>query len=163
MKRITAIIALLVGFSIVMLVGSSPVLAAQPCASCRPWWHLTSSVRPAVLSTGGEGTIVIQAANVGNAPTSGPITVSATLPAGLSVVTKGTTPQVLFWSSLKTNTGESNSLALAAEICKVDGATITCTSNPLVKNVLSDLTHVVPYETLELWVKVQGYRRGTWQ
>jgi hypothetical protein len=108
-----------------------------------------------VIPAGGEGTIVIQAANIGNAPTSGPITVSAKLPSGLSVVMKGSTPKVLFWPSLKVNTGEHNSELLAAEICKIVGATITCTTNPLVKNAISDLAHVVPFETLELWVKVK--------
>ena len=74
--------------------------------SCEPWWHLTSSVRPAVLPSGGEGTIVIQASNIGNAPTSGPITVTATLPAGLSVVTQGAMPQSYFWPTLKTAPSE---------------------------------------------------------
>jgi hypothetical protein len=155
MRRIMMIMASLTVVSAVVLAGSSSVLAAEKCESCRPWWHLTSSVRPAVLPSGGEGTIVIQASNIGNGQTSGPITVSATLPAGLSVVMKGATPQILFWPSLKVNTGEHNSELLAAEICKVEGVTITCTTNPLVSNNFSDLDHVVPFETLELWVKVK--------
>ena len=149
------IIGLLVIVSALALIGSASVLAADNCKSCRPWWHLTSSVRPAVLPSGGEGTIVIQASNIGNGQTSGAITVSATLPAGLSVAMKGATPQILFWPSLKVNTGESNSELLAAEICKVAGATITCTTNPLVSNSVSDLDHVIPFETLELWVRVK--------
>ena len=157
MRRIIAIVGLLAVVAGVGLVGlSSSVLAAESCKSCEPWWHLTSSVRPAVLSSGGEGTIVIQASNIGNGQSSGPITVSATLPAGLSVVTKGTTPQILFWPTLKTGTtSEFNSVILAAEICKVNGATITCTTNPSVSNSLSDLGHVIPFETMELWVKVK--------
>src|SRR6202035_1647283 len=96
-----------------------------------------------------------QASNIGNGQTSGPITVSATLPAGLSVVTNGTTPQILFWPTLKTGENEVNSALLAGEICKVNGATVTCTTNPLVHNTISDLEHVVPFETLELWVGVK--------
>ncbi len=149
------VIVSLVVVASVALVGSSSVFAAGNCASCRPWWHLTSSVRPAVLSSGGEGTVVIQAANVGNDQTSGPITVSATLPAGLSVVTKGTTPQILFWPTLKKATGEGESELLAAEICQVNGATITCTTRSSVPGLSVDLEHVVPFETLELWVKVK--------
>jgi hypothetical protein len=156
MKRIKVMAGLPVGIVAVVLALLSPTPAvARSCASCRPWWHLTSSVRPAVIPAGGEGTIVVQAANVGNAPTSGAITVSATLPAGLSVVTKGSTPRVLFWPTLKLGPSEYSSALLASEICKVDGSTITCTTNPAVKNTISDLAHVVPFETLELWVRVK--------
>ncbi len=91
-----AIAGLLAVVAAVGLVGSSSALASESCKSCEPWWHLTSSVRPAVLPNGGEGTIVIQASNIGNAQTSGPINLSATLPAGLSVVMKGVTPQIFF-------------------------------------------------------------------
>jgi hypothetical protein len=157
MKRIMTIAGLLAVVSAAALVGlSSSVFAAESCKSCEPWWHLTSSVRPAVLASDGEGTIVIQAANVGNGQTSGPIRVSATLPAGLSVAMKGATPQILFWPTLKTGTtNEVNSALLAEEICKVSGVTILCTTNPLVKNNISDLDHVVPFEMLELWVRVK--------
>jgi hypothetical protein len=155
MKRIVVMMALLTAGVAVALAGSSSALAAGKCGSCKPWWHLTSSVRPAVLPSGGEGTIVVQASNVGNGQTSGPITVSATLPTGLSVVTKGATPQILFWPTLKVSTGEHNSELLAAEICHVEGDRITCTTNPLVRSTISDLDHVVPFETLELWVKVK--------
>jgi hypothetical protein len=109
------------------------------------------------VPSGGEGTIVIQASNVGNGQTSGPITVSATLPAGLSVVMQGVRPQVYFWPTYRmgTQTDEEKSAILAAEICKVNGTTITCTSNPSVHNTYSDLDHVISFETLELWVKVK--------
>jgi hypothetical protein len=155
MRRIMVLTGLLMVASVAALTASSPVLASEKCASCRPWWHLTSSVRPAVLASGGEGTVVIQASNIGNAPTSGAITVSVTLPPDLSVVKQGATPQILFWPTLKLATGEFNSALLAAEICSVNGATITCTTNPSVSNNISDLAHVVPFETLELWVKVR--------
>ena len=44
-----------------------------------------SSVRPSSLRPGGTGTSVLQASNVGDLPTSGPITVIDTLPAGVTV------------------------------------------------------------------------------
>jgi hypothetical protein len=153
MRRIVAIAGLLTVVAAVGMVGSlSPALAAESCKSCEPWWHLTSSVRPAVLPSGGEGMIVLQASNIGNAPTSGPITISATLPAGLSVVRKGATPQLVFWPLEIPE--ESQAALLASEICKVSGATITCTSTPAVFHQKNP-EHVVPYETLELWIKVK--------
>jgi hypothetical protein len=155
MRRIMVTVASLAVVSAAMLASSSPTLATENCESCKPWWHLTSSTRPAVIPSGGEGTLVIQALNVGNAQTSGPVTLSATLPAGLSVVKQGATPQVFFWPTLKEPTSEADSALLAAEICQVTGATIVCTTDPSVNNSLSDLAHIAPYEQVELWVKVK--------
>ncbi len=148
MRRIIAIVGLSTVVSAVALVGR-PHRRSPRKNACRvmPWWHLTSSVRPAVLPSGGEGLIVVQATNIGNAPTSGPISLSATLPAGLSVAMKGATPQIFF-------DNESKAAQLAAELCKVDGATVTCTTSPSAHNTQSNLEHVVPYETVEVWVKV---------
>src|SRR6185437_13970643 len=50
-----------------------------------PWWHLSSNSRPSTLPGGGEGTILLQALNVGDGTTSGPITVIDRLPAGVAV------------------------------------------------------------------------------
>jgi hypothetical protein len=153
MRRIITVAGLSAVVCMVGMVGfSSSVFAAGACGSCEPWWHLTSSLRPAVLPTGGEGTIVIEASNIGNAPTTGPITISATLPAGLSVAMKGITPQLSFWPL--GNSNEVIAALLAGEICKVNGLTVTCTTNPSVFNA-SNPEHAVPYETLELWVKVK--------
>jgi hypothetical protein len=157
MRRIMAIAGLLTAFCTIGVVWSSSVFAAGNCTACRPWWHLTSSVRPAVLSSGGEGTIVIQASNVGNAQTSGAIRFSATLPAGLSIAGQGTASPILFWPQLTKGIGHSKPAAeeVAREFCKSEGATITCTSNPAVSNSFSDMAHIVPFETLELWVHVK--------
>jgi hypothetical protein len=43
---------------------------ASPAAAAQPWWNLNTSTRPAVLNPGGETTLVIRAADLGNGPTS---------------------------------------------------------------------------------------------
>ncbi len=70
--------ALVVGVLLAGSVGVSSAVAAGP------WWHLSSSSDPGVLTPGGEGTIAVQATNMGDGPTSGTITLSDTLPAGVS-------------------------------------------------------------------------------
>ncbi len=55
-----------------------------PAYASSPWWTLRSSARPANLPPGGEGTIDVQAVNSGDAPTSGDVTFSDTLPAGVT-------------------------------------------------------------------------------
>jgi hypothetical protein len=54
--------------SVLMLVGVA--LAAAPGADAESaWWHLSSGSRPAYLRPGGEGTVVVQAVNVGDETT----------------------------------------------------------------------------------------------
>jgi uncharacterized repeat protein (TIGR01451 family) len=57
---------------------------SAPAYASSPWWSLSSNVRPTNLPPGGEGTIVVSAVNVGDAPTSGDVIFSDTLPAGVS-------------------------------------------------------------------------------
>jgi hypothetical protein len=69
-------------------------LTASAAYASSPWWHFTSSLRPSTLKPGGEGRIGFRALNVGDAPTSfentlgerTPVTITATLPAGLTVL-----------------------------------------------------------------------------
>src|SRR6202050_3027630 len=58
-------------------------IAAPSASALSPWWHVTSNMRPEVLHE--EGTIVSQALNVGDRPAGGPVTLTETLPAGVTV------------------------------------------------------------------------------
>ena len=72
------------------VVALAGVVDVQDASAQSPWWHLTSNVRPSNLRPGGTGTIVLQASNVGDLPTSGvggnPIVITDTLPAGVTVL-----------------------------------------------------------------------------
>ena len=109
-------------------------------------WHAFSSVYPTNLPPGGDGTIQLDIINTGAKPSQGPITVTDTLPAGVSATKaggmefgaqsvgteplspqeeeaqkKGAAPGGARWVCTGNGSGERN----------VDGATvITCTSNP---------------------------------
>jgi uncharacterized repeat protein (TIGR01451 family) len=69
---------LVAGVLLVVGAGATPAVAAVP------WWHLSSGSIPSVLAPGGEGTLVLQAVNLGDAAASGAIRVSDTLPAGVT-------------------------------------------------------------------------------
>ncbi len=59
-------------------------VGAGPAVASAPWWHLASSSDPGVLAPGGEGTIAARVVNMGDGATSGAITVTDTLPVGVT-------------------------------------------------------------------------------
>jgi hypothetical protein len=66
---------------VVALAGAAPAMAED-----KPWWGLSTSAAPSNLPTGGEGHLIVVAANHGNGVAKGstaPITLTDTLPAGL--------------------------------------------------------------------------------
>jgi hypothetical protein len=75
----------------VLLLGS--LALATPALAQSPWWHLTSDLRPAVLPPGGEGTLAVQAINLGDRTTQTvnelgdqtPIMIMDKVPPGMSV------------------------------------------------------------------------------
>jgi len=58
---------------------------ASAAAAAKPWWHITTRTIPTHLQPGGEGKIVVQAINLGNASTSGVYSISDSLPVGLAL------------------------------------------------------------------------------
>jgi hypothetical protein len=123
---------------LVALATASPAMASQP------WWHLSSSARPAQIAPGGEGTIVVQAENVGNKPSSGSVHLSAALPEGVSIQSVSFTA----YSLTEVDLGPEGPLGFL-ELCKVTARTVSCETGEIVE-------HVVPYEDLELTVKVKA-------
>ncbi len=62
--------------------------AGVGCESCRPWWHLNTVSAPAG-EAGGEGRLIVEASNLGDAYVDGsvsPVVVRDTLPAGVTAV-----------------------------------------------------------------------------
>lgn len=62
------------------------VAGAPPALASSPWWGVTSGSRPTNLVSGGTGQIVVTAENRGDAATSGEVTLTDELPAGLEAV-----------------------------------------------------------------------------
>jgi hypothetical protein len=146
-----------------VLAATVLALAGRPASALAapgPWWHVTSSVRPSTLPSGGEGSIVAQAINAGDAPTSGPVSFSLDLPAGVSVVEDEGVPQVsLFLSSLGFEFDFGPVGFGFLELCEVSSAHVTCNFHEIPGGIfepegLAQAT-LAPYEDLEMRVKVK--------
>jgi hypothetical protein len=66
-----------------VLVAGVPAACAEALS---PWWGVTSGSQPTDLISGQAGRIVVTAENLGDASTSGEVTIVDTLPAGLEVI-----------------------------------------------------------------------------
>jgi hypothetical protein len=154
---------LLVSAAVLLVLGAG---GASPAAAASPWWHMTDSLRPAKLQPGGETTFVSQVINLGTAPTSGPITLTAKLPSGLeipeeeSALTGEIVPKVSFFSYVQQrgrgpgDLGPGGFLA-NREMCDIEPLQVTCTTvsqNPEKPFALPDIQ---PYEELEIRIKVK--------
>ncbi len=85
--------------------------AAPSLGAVAPYWDLSSSAVPANLKPGSSGKIVVNASNLGDAPTSGEITLSDKLPAGITLKPGG------LHGELANQVGEA---------LECDEATLTC-------------------------------------
>jgi hypothetical protein len=115
-----------VAFCCVLLPGAA-VSSAQAAS---PWLNLNTSLRPSTLKPGAVGTLVLRATNLGDAPTSGPITIAATLPAGTEVLEEEGVPQILFIGPLKTTLDGTAPARLAHELCQATTTQVTCATEP---------------------------------
>ena len=165
-------VAALASFAYLLLPGPASA-ASEP----QPWWNLNASVRPAVIPTGGEGSLVVRASNVGNSCTAEPneqgdrcgvgatpipSTLTATLPAGLSVVEEGGVPQVSFFAFSKQagaeNFGPTSFLGEFGKFCNVVAQQVDCKSEaiaPFNEFEAFQIPPLNPYEWLEMRIKVK--------
>jgi hypothetical protein len=84
-KGVPTVIVVLLLFG--MLGAVSALAAEEKCESCRPWWHLNTISAPA-KTPGGEGTVVLDVSNLGDAMAGAqiePVTIVDTLPPGVMV------------------------------------------------------------------------------
>jgi len=155
--------------SLALALGAS---AAQAAPSA--WWSMTSRMVPENLAPGGEATIFLQASDIGDETTAGPINVSDTLPEHVTV------QSVEFLSTSAANGTED--LAAAhdpffgepVEHCSVSGQHVSCqtgSSNPFyeglepewseppLKELLEeaiDVPPLIPFGYLEMKIRVKA-------
>lgn len=144
-------VALGTALIVVVFLGYAGV---APAFAGTPWWHMIGGVRPSVLKPGGEGTLVVQAVNVGDAPTSGPTTLSETVPAGFSIQNA----KFFAFSARegREDFGPSGGFG-RFEMCSIEASAtrVTCTTE--VPSLHFELIGpVTPFEDLELQVQVRN-------
>jgi hypothetical protein len=134
-------------------------LAAQASAAT-PWFRLTSRTIPTHIAPGGEGTIVVQAINLGNAPTSGKFDFQDNLPPGLKLEEAQffpPPPAVFELGSQRADFGPSGGFSFF-EYCKASSSSVTCSSeDALFGAELPEffIPPVIPYDFLEMRLKVK--------
>lgn len=119
-------LAIMVALVLVLAFGASSALAA----GAAPGWELTARTYPTYIAPSSTGTIGIDVFNVGAEASTGTITVTDTLPAGLTAIDagelgeagNGVSPKILHTLWECTGDGPGN---------EVDGASVvTCSSEP---------------------------------
>ena len=130
------------------------LLAAGPAAAAsepEPWWHLTQRVIPSEIEPGGEGVIVVQAINLGNASTSGRYEFTDHLPPGLTL------KKVEYFAPFLPAKPQRSLDMAPLGYCTTTASSASCSNEspkqpPEPKYVLEP---VAPYEFLELRLKVK--------
>jgi hypothetical protein len=125
---------------------------AAPAQATAPWFRLTSRTIPTHIAPGGEGTIVVQAVNLGNASSSAPYSFTDNLPAGLKL------EEVKFFAPNPFGAGEdvgpSGNFGIF-EFCKTTASSVSCASEGAFLGPELPLSPVLPYEFLEMRLKVK--------
>jgi hypothetical protein len=104
--------------AIVVVVGSLTATTAGATIT-KPWWHLATNLRPADIAPGGEGTVIVQALNVGDQTTSGQLVLSDLLPEGLKIQHVG------FFAFSKATTAD-----LGSVLCTTSAQQVSCGTVP---------------------------------
>lgn len=159
-------LTLVVALVLLALAGASSADAAAA-----PWWHLSSRLQPQYIAPGGEGTLVVDALNVGDQLTAGGATLSDVLPAGFSVAEESGRARIGFFSfALGRGKQESdmgpnspNSAFRAARLCSVSGQRVSC-ATPSEQQItefhlpsaVAALNELNPYENLEMRIRVRA-------
>jgi uncharacterized repeat protein (TIGR01451 family) len=145
---------------VLAMAGVFAALVGVPVASAEvlaPWWGITSGARPTQLQPGpcgGKeqpacGQIIVTAQNLGNAPTSGKVTISDQLPAGLKV------------EGIKAVAGAPGGLEPGGvEPVSCSAKTLTCTFEQFVRENAKKEKEVVPealppFEQIEMLIAVR--------
>lgn len=128
---------------VVMLLAVAAAAIASPASAAETaWWQVSANTKPTIIKPGQEGTIVIEAVDIGNAAIRGktsPVTISDELPAGLTAVAVRGEAGI-------GNFGEGE--GIRGPVNCVLGATVTCTwEGPEL---------LQPFEPIEVFVTVKA-------
>jgi hypothetical protein len=139
-STLRALAAILCTTGVTIALSGATVASAQATTE-KPWWQITSSVRPAGVSPGGEGTVVVKAVNLGNRATAGPIVLEDLLPPGLKVqeeeVEGKLVPKLVFLSFSREGDPHTGLARVVdpffgqpLELCSVSERHVACRSSP---------------------------------
>jgi hypothetical protein len=137
--------------AIVVAAGLALASTTAGAAITKPWWHLSTNLRPANIAPGGEGTVIVQALNVGDQTTSGQIVLKDLLPEGLKIQHVG------FFAFSKATTQD-----LGSALCSTSAQQVSCATEPSqaayeahIQKLLEEFGFTVPPLTQEEYEKIK--------
>lgn len=153
-------VALALGFLLALAFSLGTTSARAEGAA---WWQITSSVRPAHLPIGTEGTVTLKAVNLGDGTTSGALRLKDVLPPGLKIqdeeVEGETVPSVRFLAF----SAEAGHLDLGSagpahtlHLCEATSTEASCSTEAPPPFSFDIVSPVTPYEDLEMQIKVKN-------
>jgi len=155
--------------ALALLAGALALAAlasASPAQAESPWFRLSSRTTPTHIAPGGEGTITVQAVNLGNAETTGNYTFADDLPPGLTLqeVEFFGPPPGFFPGHELVNLGPGGGFGFFG-YCNTSSSSVSCSSESVLppefcKEIFGSeaacrLRPLLPYEFLELRLKVK--------
>jgi hypothetical protein len=146
------------GVLVALVAMGAGAFAAAPAQAEAPWWRLTARTVPTHIAPGGEGTIIVQALNLGNAQTAGTYVFTDNLPPGLTL------QEVEYFAPSPPGLELPSGFNLAAlGYCKTTASSATCSVESELFAELPEPEHaefvlkpVIPYESLEMRIKVHN-------
>jgi hypothetical protein len=157
------------GLLTALATGAFLLLAGPAAAAESPWWHLTQRLVPSRIEPEAEGTIVVQAINLGNKETGEagedgkfgteddvniPYAFTDELPAGLELLKAEFFAPNPFGGSVRPDFGPSSEF-FELELCKATTTSVTCNSESQSFH-FDFLRPVVPYDFLEMKLTVKA-------
>jgi hypothetical protein len=154
--------ATLLAVLVISMLSCACAFGAGQAAAASPWLRVTSRMIPTHLAPGGEGTIVLQAINLGNAATassSGSYNFTDRLPAGVKLEeVKFFAPNPIEPGIDLGPTSEFGGLGL----CQTTSTSVTCSSEASIEGTHFEfLEPVIPYNSFEMRLKVKAEEGAT--
>jgi len=155
---------------------SCAMFATASASAQAPWWHVLVRTQPSAIPPGGEGTVIVQGVNLGDAPAPGRATLSDVLPPGLSVVEKEGVPEVKFFGfafargvpHADLGPGSEFPGVPEAHLCDLAGGEVSChtpageaSPTPFIEFLESRFAEINPYEDIEMRIRVKAEAGAT--
>jgi len=144
----------MLALSAMLIMTGALAASASLARAASPWFRLTSRTIPTHIVPGGEGTIVVQAVNLGNASTAGKYEFSDTLPPGMKL------EEVKFFAPPPPEISVPGFNFAELGYCSTTASSATCsTESPFFEELPEPagfvLKPVIPYDFLEMRLRVK--------
>lgn len=129
MRSTRRVVAVVIAIAALAVLGTAGSVDSETCTTCTTWWHVGAHARPSYLPVDGDGVVVAEAVNRGDASAAAVTTITAKLPAGIAL------SSFVFHADTYTGeVGEFTNIATVSiaglvtlNLCAQNGQEVTCT------------------------------------